>query len=207
MPDPAGRPDASGRWAFLAREAARKLIHLAAAGIAAGLAWILPGAPRRALFAAVAIFALAIDVGRLSLPGLRRRFLHIFAPMLRGKEYHRLTGATTLAVGFMAAVVLFPREAAVTGLLTAAAGDAASALVGRPLGRHRYSGGKSLEGSLAFLLVAFLVGSALPALGPGHAAVLALGLALLEALPLPFDDNLLIPVAGAALTFLLSHPT
>ena len=199
---PAG---STGRWAIFAQEAARKLLHVTGAIVAAVFAWILPAAQRRTLFLAVAGFALAFDLARLAWPALGRHFQRALSPMLRGKELGRITGATTLAIGFMAAVVAFPRVSAVAGLLYAGLGDAAGALVGRAFGRHRFPGGRSLEGSLAFLATAFLIGWALPVLGPAGALGVALVLTLFEAIPLPFDDNLLIPFLGAALTFLASR--
>ncbi len=198
-----GPAGAAGRGA-LAREAARKLIHLTTATVAAMLAWALPAQPRRVLFLGVAAFALALDLARLALPGLRRHFERALGPLLRGAERRRISGASTLAIGFMAAVVLFPRSAAVAGLLYAGCGDAAGALVGRALGRHRFPGGKSLEGSLAVLAVTFLIAWTVPPLSPLAALGVALALTLLEAAPLPFDDNLLLPAAGAGLTFFVA---
>jgi len=205
-PRPAEAPPARQEPAGgFAREAARKLIHVATAAVAALLAWVLPPDARRGLFLAVAAFALALDLARLLLPGLRRHFERALAPMLRRDERHRISGATTLALGFAAAAVLFPRVPAVAGLLYAGWADAAAALVGRPLGRHRFPWGRSLEGSLAFLAVAFLVAWLVPGLPPLTALALALLLTLLEAAPLPFDDNLLLPAVGAALTFVASR--
>ncbi len=198
-------PPAGGASGALAREGARKLVHLTTATVAALLAWALPTRPRQILFVAVAAFALLLDLARLLRPGVRRHFERAFAPMLRGAEHRRISGATTLAIGFMAAVVLFPRAAAVAGLLLAGLGDAASALIGRSLGRHRFPWGKSLEGSFAFLAVAFVIAWGVPGLAPLAALAVALALALLEVAPLPFDDNLLLPVVGAALTFFVAN--
>ncbi len=197
-------PDQAARGSF-AREAARKLIHLAGSVAAALLAWTLPTGQRRALFLAVAAFAVAFDLGRLTFPGLRRHFERALAPMLRGAERHRISGATTLALGFALAVVLFPRTPAVAGLLYAGCGDAAGALVGRALGRHRFPWGRSLEGSLAVLVVSFLLAWTVPGLSAPAALAIAVAVTILEAAPLPFDDNLLLPAAAAALTFLLSR--
>ncbi len=202
-PTEEGPAGPSGRG-VLAREAARKLVHLSTATVAALLAWVLPAQPRRGLFLAVAAFALGLDLARLTLPGLRRHFERALGPMLRGAERGRISGATTLAIGFMAAVVLFPRVPAVAGLLYAGCGDAAGALVGRALGRHRFPWGKSLEGSLAVLAVTFLIAWLLPGLSLPAALVVALLLTLLEGAPLPFDDNLLLPAVGAALTFFVA---
>ncbi len=202
-PTEEGPTGPSGRG-VLAREAARKLVHLATATVAALLVWTLPARERRGLFVAVAVLAVALDLLRLTLPGLRRHFERALGPMLRGAERGRISGATTLALGFLAAVALFPRIPAVAGLLYAGCGDAAGALVGRALGRHRFPWGKSLEGSLAVLAVTFLLAWTVPGLPPLPALGIALAVALLEALPLPLDDNLLLPAVGAALTFFVA---
>ncbi|HEX9107051.1 MAG TPA: hypothetical protein VF832_07480 [Longimicrobiales bacterium] len=204
-PRAAAHAPQQGRGAVFAREAARKLLHIGGAIVAGTLAWVLPDAPRRVLFLAVAAFALGFDLARLAWPALGLHFQRALRPMLRGNELGRITGATTLAIGFLLAVMAFPRAAASAGILYAGLADAAGALVGRAFGRHRFPGGRSLEGSLAFLATAFLIGWALPSLGPAAALAVALVLTSFEAIPLPFDDNLLIPLLGAGLTFLASR--
>lgn len=192
------------RLAILAKEAARKVIHVGTATVAAVLVWILPPVPARILFAVVAALALGIDLARLRFPGFQRTFERALAPMLRGHESTRITGATTLAIGFAAIVLLFPREVAIAGIAFAGYADAAGALVGRAFGIHRYASGKSLEGTIAFMVVAFLVAWPLPSLGIVAAIAVAILLGALESAPLPIDDNLLVPVAGALLTWLAS---
>ncbi len=94
----------------------------------------------------------------------------------------------------------------------AALAEAAAALVGVAFGRLRYStvgGSKSLEGSAAFLVVAFLcAGMSLLASGDhgtheafAVAAALAFATTILEAVASKGLDNLLVP-AGA---FLVLH--
>jgi len=93
-------------------------------------------------------------------------------------------------------------------------GDGAAAIIGRRFGKHRLSGSdKSWEGSVAFLLTAVLV--ALPLTLPvlmnslGHTPLsnLQIGMGalvstVLEALPIPLNDNVRVPVlAGLAMTF------
>ncbi len=118
--------------------------------------------------------------------------------MLRPRETTGLTGATTLALGFLIAGLLFAPRFAGAGILFAGVGDAASALVGRAWGRTRFPGGKSLEGSLAFLLAAFAAGWVAPGIPVLTAALAALVTTLVEALPSAIDDNLTLPLAGAA---------
>ncbi len=188
----------------LASEAARKALHVLAATAGALVVWRLPPVAARGIVLGAACLALAIDLGRLLLPAPGRTFARAVGALLRAPEHRRLTGATMLAIGSAAAVFLFPARAAIAGVLYAGVADAVGAVAGRAFGRHRYGRGKSLEGSLAFLGAAFLIGWTVPPLAPATAALVALALAALEALPLPIDDNLSVPLAGAALVFLLS---
>lgn len=203
-PGAAESAPAPRRLAILAKEAPRKVIHVGTATVAAVLVWILPPGPARIVLVGVAALALAIDLARLRFPGFRRTFERVLAPMLRSHEGVRITGATTLAIGFATIVLLFPREAAVAGIAFAGYADAAGALVGRAFGIHRYASGKSVEGTIAFVVVAFLIAWALPSLGIGAAIAVAILLSALESAPLPVDDNLLVPVAGALLTWMAS---
>jgi dolichol kinase len=192
------------RLEILATEAARKVIHVGTATVAALLAWTLPTTPARILFVGMALVALAVDLARLSFPRFRAQFERTLAPMLRSHEGGRITGATTLAIAFAVIVLLFPREMAVAGIAFAGYADAAGALVGRAFGMHRYPSGKSLEGTIAFTVVAFVVAWTLPSLGIPAALGVAIVLGALESAPLPVDDNLLVPIAGAALAWIAS---
>lgn len=180
------------------REAIRKSLHIAISLVAAALVLTLPAATARLLFLATAGVALLVDFGRLARTPLRRPFLRLFAPLLRDSETRALTGASTLALGFAAAVLLFDASFAAAGILYAGLADAAAAIAGRTIGRHRFASGKSLEGSGAFLVVATLIGWALPGIALPAAFLAAVPLTLLEAVPLPVHDNLVLPPAGAA---------
>lgn len=196
-PGPATPPPSAGRLAALRHEAQRKAIHVAASCVAAAVVWRLPHLAATTVLSAATLLALGVELARVLSATTNRAFDRLLAPLLRPAEKRRLTGATLLAIGFTLAAALFPRPAAVAGILFAGLGDAAAAVVGRAAGRHRYPWGKSVEGSIAFLLVALGV-----ALGVGLAPLPALATALVatlvEAAPLPLDDNLLLPVAGAA---------
>lgn len=193
-------PHPPARAAVDGRESSRKALHIAASLAAAGIAWQLPTAASRGLFAGAVLIALAVELVRHLSPAARF-FDRAFGPMLRTRESRGLTGATTLAIGFAIAALL-PRPFGGAGILAAGLGDAAGALVGRRFGRRRTRSGKSLEGSLACFAAAFVAAWASPGLGPGPAIVVALVTTLLEALPLPSDDNLILPPASAAAAWL-----
>lgn len=180
------------------QETARKTIHIAAAVVATGITWRAPHRVAVAVIAGAALLALTIELARMYVPLIRRAFYRAFGFMLRPHEAHRLTGATTLAVGFAAAVLLFPPHIAAIGLLYAGIGDAAAAIIGRRWGRHRTARGKSLEGSAAFFVTAVLAGWAAPAIGVLPAVLAAFATTLLETASPPIDDNLYLPVVAAA---------
>lgn len=183
-------------------ERARKGIHIAAAFGAIAVIVLLPPTIARILLASTALLALAVEIARRKSPVFGSFFIHTFGALLKPGEHRRITGATTLALGFALASILFPPRIALLGILYAGLGDAVAALVGRRFGRIRTSTGKSLEGSLAFFVTALAAGWALPWLPFLPAAIAALVVTLVEATPLPGDDNLLIPIVGAAAGFL-----
>ncbi len=110
-------------------------------------------------------------------------------------------GPITLGLGALLCLMLYPEPAATVGIYALAFGDGLSSLVGKLFGRIRlpFTGGKTLEGSLAAFAAIWLASyAAKPDLG--LAFTVAFGGAVLEALPLEDLDNLVIPL-GTALLF------
>jgi dolichol kinase len=170
---------------------------------AAVVVWALPYPGGATILAGATLVALAVELARWRSPAFARRFQGAVGSMLREREARRLTGATTLAIGYTVAATAFPGWPAITGILLAGTADPAAALVGRRFGRTRWRGGKSLEGSLAFLVVAFLVLVAVPGIGAAAAAVIALLVTAAEAPTLAIDDNLYLPALAAAVVILV----
>jgi dolichol kinase len=180
-------------------EATRKTLHLALSLAAAGVLYLLPPLEAATVLAAATAVALAVEVARRASGGFGRAFVRGLGPLLRDREAGRLTGATTLAIGYVAAATLFPGGPAVAAVLVAGVGDAAAAVVGKRWGRLRYPGGKSVEGSLVFFLVVLAIGRVLlPDAGIAPLLALAAVLTLVEAPALTVDDNLYLPPAAAA---------
>ena len=179
-------------------EAARKLIHAGVSLVAAAVVWWAPHPIGAVILAGATAVALAVELARRSSPGFGRWFGRRLGRMLRPGEAVRLTGATTLSVAYTLAAVLLPGRAAVAGILFTGLADAAAAVVGKRWGRHRYRGGKSIEGSAAFLAAVFAISVTLPGVGAGAAMATAVALTLIEAPTLRVDDNLYLPLAGAA---------
>ena len=117
-----------------------------------------------------------------------------------------LNGSTWVLIASVLCITLFPVSVAAGALTLFLIGDAAAALVGRRLGRNHYGKhGKTLEGSLAFMLCALPFVLIIPGLSGwiGLAGVVAGTLA--EAWSLPINDNLRVPlIAGTVMYGFLS---
>jgi glycerol-3-phosphate acyltransferase PlsY len=104
------------------------------------------------------------------------------------------------------ALLAFPRDIAVLALSFLAVGDAVAALVGQWAGRIKLLG-KSLEGELACFIACVTIGFcyyhaglniALPTIIVGSACA-----TLAEAVPLPIDDNLTMPLFAGAVMIIM----
>jgi glycerol-3-phosphate acyltransferase PlsY len=177
----------------------RAIVH-AAAGVAISAAlYFLPETPVLiALALGTAVF-IVIDLTRLRLPALGRRFLKWFAPCLRRAEDARVTGASYFLVGCLVSALAFQKEIAILAILFLSFGDPAATIFGIWKGRVRFWN-KSFEGDAACLVSCLVISvlvvgiSGRPALAVGFAG--AFFAAIFEALPLPVNDNLTIPIGS-----------
>jgi dolichol kinase len=168
----------------------RRLLHAVTAALVL-LALHSPTALRFGTLV-VAVAAFAFEAVRLKLPPAHA-WIASRLPVFRPREDSRISGAAWLALGY-ALAAWAPAPGPVVGILGGALADPAASWVG-----GRWGGGrrKSWPGTAAAAAVtamaAFAVG--LPLLAT---AIAAIGAAVLERWPGPFDDNLLVP-PGVAL--------
>ena len=181
-------------------ESARKLIHLAG-GLIPLIYLLLDLTKGEALLilGSLGLPFIVADILRLRRPALNRWFLRLFQGAMRPGEESRLTGSTYYLVACWFTILVFERTVAAAALLVLACADTAASVVGQAIGGYRFAKGKTLSGTGAFVVTAFLVTlplfPATPALG---GAIIA---AVIECLPLPLDDNITIPLAvGISLT-------
>lgn len=158
--------------------------------------------------AVVLLLLLVLELVRLRARMFGNFFHQFLGDALRRRERGELLGATYLVLGFLVTILAFERPVAVAACEFLVLGDTAAALVGKSLGRVP-AFDKTVEGSVACLVVCGAVGAALSAAVPGfplHVALAgALVATLFELLPLPLDDNLRIPLsAGLVMHFLLA---
>jgi phosphoserine phosphatase len=107
------------------------------------------------------------------------------------------------AFGILLTLLVFPHPVSGAAIAIFALGDSAASIFGGLIGKRLpFNKGKTLEGSLAGFIFAFLAGSLFVA--PWIAAVGAAIAMFVEYLPLPINDNVVIPVVTAlALTLLV----
>lgn len=162
--------------------------------IALALTWIPSRSVALTGLAAIAAALLSVDVARLLIPRANELFFRAFRRLVSPREARGIASSTWYMLGVLAAVVLFPRGAAVSGILVLGFGDPIAGYIGRRFGTRPFLGG-TLEGSLAFLATSCLI------LGLRHPlipAFLVASLAMLvERRSWPIDDNFTIPVVTA----------
>lgn len=206
-----GRPDLP-----YSGELYRKGLHLIALVLPAAV--VVLGKPD-ALYGLIplALFALTIDFARSRNSVLNRFIDQTFGWMMRNRERPTVgeppvfNGATWVVTSMAVLTILFPVDVAVVAFCIFMLGDAAAALVGRRFGRTRWGrDGCTVEGSAAFfvtgLMAAFLIAAPELGLAPFSLTWAALILAtaaatVLEATPLPLNDNIAAPL-GTALVLL-----
>jgi dolichol kinase len=185
----------------LQTEWGRKWIHLATFAIPVWIAYVPDPARRRGLLLAFVV-VLAVDLLRLSWRAFRRRLEPHIGAYLRDNERTGLTSVHYLTLTALVLAWVTTRSIAATSMAFLVVGDAAAALVGRRFGTPR-RWGKSLEGSAACFVACMAVGLLFLPDHPGSVAAAACAATLVEALPLPLDDNLRVPWVSAGVLQLL----
>lgn len=209
MPDePLARLDYKG-------EVQRKLLHFLALVLPIGLL-VLGRDTAMPLLWALALLALAADIGRLQSPWLNRTVEKIFGSMMRPRELQPvggtlvLNGATWMCFSAALCATVFPPQVAAPALAILMVGDAAAAMVGMRMGRFRYPwSDKTFEGSLAFVIGGVLAAMpfavlAEPAVGPGPILIAAVVAGVVEAAPLPVNDNVKVAMIAGAVIWILT---
>ncbi|MFQ6674642.1 MAG: diacylglycerol/polyprenol kinase family protein [Fidelibacterota bacterium] len=177
-------------------EVYRKLIHIGSAVIPVAYLFFLD---RQAILWILGPATGAILVGeilRMKYPFFTRLYKVIFGKFVREEEDRMPTAATFSLLGALSTVYVFEKNVAVFALLVVSLGDATAALVGRKWGKTPLLG-KSVEGTGTFLFVALMLAIFLPGLPRTPALAGAIFATVVELLPSPVNDNLMVPLATA----------
>lgn len=160
-------------------------------------------------FAAGTLAAIAwtLEILRRRSPALNETLMRGFGRIARPGEADRVNSGTWYLTALVVLTLTFSPLLCVVSVAVLGFADPAAALVGRRLGRTPLRLGRTLEGTLAFVVVgtlaAMLVMQLLPVVPAAAVAwpvavVAAIGGALAELYSRRVDDNLSIPLAAMA---------
>ncbi len=188
----------------------RKLYHVLGGIGLLSLYYLLGREHALAFYAVLFCLVLAGDIMRLKVPSVNRFVYARFGSFIRTNEEHKLTGTGPYVLGIGLSLFLFPPEIATAAVCFLAFGDVAATSIGERYGKTKI-GSKSLEGTIAFVVAAAGAGLLLPLMGislmHGIALTGALVAAGVELLPLPVNDNLVIPLVSGGVMLLLARVT
>lgn len=178
----------------------REVLHFTA-GTAFGLAVVFLPRPAMLIILAVLTAIMVIfELARFASPSLNRQFMVWFFFVVRRGEERKVTGATYFLIASLLTVLAFPVYIAATAILFLALGDPTATVVGVWKGKTKI-GTKSFEGHLACLAVCLIISIILAntfaelSLGVAIAGVVAA--TVFQAVDLPVNDNVTIPVGSA----------
>ena len=164
---------------------------------------------REALIAIALSFSLvawSLEWGRRKWPGLNRVLMSLFRYLAHPHEAWKVNSGTWYCTAMLILAALGHPISNCIAVIVLGFADPAAALVGRRFGKVQLVNGRSLEGSLSFVLVAMLSSLSVlwiyhPPLSFLQMSVLSLSAGLVGALAELFcrriDDNLAIPVSVA----------
>jgi dolichol kinase len=189
----------------------RKLFHiLGGLGLLSIYYWL---GQRDALicYGLIGASVLALDIARLRVVELNHFIQRRFGSFIRENEANKLTGTFSYVLGIGLTYFFYRTDIATVAILFLAFGDVTATMIGERFGRTKIAGEKSLEGTLAFAVAAVSVGVLLnltaiqiPLVLLFVGAIIAAGV---ELLPLPLNDNLVIPVASGGVMEILARMT
>ncbi len=165
--------------------------------------WYLPEYWVVLLLSAALVVALIVEVLRRRNSAFRKSFNRYLGFLLRPEEYTSITGATYLIVGALVTILIYPKPIAIFAISMLVVSDALAAWVGKGIGRIPIRSHKTLEGSLAFFLSAFLIARLVLCWSGAMALIGALAGTVLEWGILPFNDNLTVPIGSGLFLVLL----
>jgi glycerol-3-phosphate acyltransferase PlsY len=184
----------------------RAFFHLAWQGSTLAVAWFVPRSVIIIIIALLCVIFILLEAVRLRNNAVNDWFFKWFGALLRQDERTKVTGALFVLVASLFAFGIFSKEIAILALAFLAVGDPAAAIIGKLVKGHKiYS--KTLEGNLACLVACLVVGFALwylelevstPMVIAGSFAA-----AFIQALPIPVNDNLSIPLFSALVMSLI----
>ncbi|AKL97426.1 diacylglycerol/polyprenol kinase family protein [Endomicrobium proavitum] len=160
------------------------------------------------LAAAIAVVAI-FEILRFNIPSFNEYFCNNYKGFYRPEEAQKISGLIGTLSGALFTILIFdlwlgaPRTMVFASFLYLSFGDAAAALVGKTIGKHKSFAGKSVEGSIACLIACFIAG--LFIFNWKFALAGAVIATVVEAIPWKISDNFWMQIVNAGLLILLAH--
>lgn len=183
-------------------EIVRKLIHYGSAIFPLSYMYFFTRVEMLFLLGTVVLIMILLEIFRMYIPFFTRIYEVIFRKIVRDEESEKFTGATFSFLGAFIAILIFEKEVAVFAMLVLSLSDSTAALVGRKWGSISLLG-KSVQGTVTFLVIAIALALLVPGIPRTEAVAAAVFTTLVELIPSPVNDNLLIPMsAGITLSLM-----
>ena len=197
------------------QEVLRKAVHLSSIWMPAAL-FYLPerfGSSGRwfnvIMFGTFAVLNVLIEIAVFrGVPFVTPLYKKLFGKMARESKpgEFRFSGAPPMYASACLTALCFSPRVASCAFTVLILSDTSAALIGRKWGRHRFFNGKSLEGSLAFLLSGWIIAACYCAAGglPGSVLAVWLGAVAVSCVAeffneqIHLDDNFTIPLLFGA---------
>jgi len=187
----------------------RKLYHLFGGLGLLSLYYLLGRRNALVCYGLLFMVVLAVDITRLRVPAFNQFIQTRLSSFIRKNEANKITGTAPYVLGIGLTLLFYRTDIATAAICFLAFGDVAATTVGERYGRTKIVGDKSLEGTLAFAVIAVASGLALPLFGvhlaPGLIAAGSFVAAGVELVPLRVNDNLVIPVVSGGAMELIAR--
>lgn len=139
-----------------------------------------------------------VDFLRLHVNGIKEAFFLFFGSFLRRHEIRRLSGASYLLLGCLITSLLYSKPIVVAACAYIIVGDTFAAIFGQNIPSPRIFQNKTVLGSIGFLgaslVTAYLLHTITGSLPLSHLIIGAIAASVIEAFPLPLDDNFSVPI-------------
>jgi len=183
-------------------EIVRKLIHYGSAIFPLSYMHFFTRVEMLFLLGTVVLIMILLEIFRMYIPFFTRIYEVIFRKIVRDEESEKFTAATFSFLGAFIAILIFEKEVAIFAMLVLSLSDSTAALVGRKWGSISLLG-KSVQGTVTFLVIAIALALLVPGIPRTEAVAAAVFTTLVELIPSPVNDNLLIPMsAGITLSLM-----
>ena len=192
---------------------ARNVLHVGSATFALGALELSPTwNVAIAIATAFAGVGIAMEIGRRVSPRVNDFCMWLFGRTAHPHEAHRVNSATWYAVAVLLMALCQQAVPAAIALVVLGIGDPCAAILGRRFGRIRLVNGRSLEGTLAFVLSGALAAGSYvalvhPELGLALTAAASIGGAVAGSIAELFsrriDDNFSVPLTAFAAAYVI----